>query len=38
MAITYLHPMLIGKKRFSDKIYSINVFLYEQNMARVEVD
>lgn len=38
MAITYLHPKLIGKKRFSNKIYSINVYLYEQNMARVEVD
>jgi hypothetical protein len=38
MATTKITAKLIGKKRFSNKAYTINVRLYEYNMARVEVD
>ena len=38
MARTNIKAKLIEKKRFSNKAYSINVELYEHNMAIVDVD
>ena len=38
MARTNIKAKLIEKKRFSNKAYTINVELYEHNMAIVDVD
>jgi hypothetical protein len=38
MAITNIKAKQIEKKRFSNKVYTINVELYEHNMADVKVD
>ena len=38
MARTNIKAKQIEKKRFSNKVYTINVELYEHNMADVKVD